>query len=59
MSRIFDALQRSKSEGDGFEFPLMSSLAAEVPTANRSRDRRFCHERYRSVPVVGNFCIAE
>ena len=33
MSRIFDALQRSKLEGDGFEFPLMSSLAAEVPQA--------------------------
>jgi capsular exopolysaccharide synthesis family protein len=33
MSRIFDALLRSKVDGDGFEFPLTSSLAAEVPQA--------------------------
>jgi capsular exopolysaccharide synthesis family protein len=31
MSRLFDALQQSKAEGAGFEFPLISSLAAEVP----------------------------
>jgi capsular exopolysaccharide synthesis family protein len=30
MSRLFDALQQSKAEGAGFEFPLISSLAAEV-----------------------------
>ena len=30
MSRIFDALQRSNLEGEGFEFPLVSSLATEV-----------------------------
>jgi capsular exopolysaccharide synthesis family protein len=33
MSRIFDALQQSKSEGEGFEFPLISSLAIEKPPA--------------------------
>jgi len=33
MSRIFDALQRSKLEGNNFDFPLMSSLAAEAPQA--------------------------
>jgi capsular exopolysaccharide synthesis family protein len=33
MSRIFDALLRSKVDGDGFEFPLTSSLATEVPPA--------------------------
>ena len=33
MSRIFDALLRSKVDGDGFEFPLTSSLATEVPQA--------------------------
>lgn len=33
MSRIFDALQRSKLEGADFEFPLMSSLAAAGPEA--------------------------
>ena len=33
MSRIFDALQRSELEGDGFEFPLASSLAAKAPPA--------------------------
>jgi capsular exopolysaccharide synthesis family protein len=33
MSRIFDALQQSKAEGDGFEFPLISSLAVEKPAA--------------------------
>ena len=31
MSRIFDALQRSNSEGIGYDFPLMSSLAEEAP----------------------------
>jgi capsular exopolysaccharide synthesis family protein len=31
MSRLFDALQQSKTEGAGYEFPLISSLAAEVP----------------------------
>ena len=41
MSRIFDALQRSKLEGAGFEFPLVSSLendlapVAEVETNDR------------------------
>ena len=29
MSRIFDALQQSKSDGTGGDFPLISSLAAE------------------------------
>jgi capsular exopolysaccharide synthesis family protein len=33
MSRIFDALQRSKLEGASFDFPLTSSLAAELPLA--------------------------
>jgi capsular exopolysaccharide synthesis family protein len=33
MSRIFDALQRSTFEGASFDFPLISSLAAEVPQA--------------------------
>jgi capsular exopolysaccharide synthesis family protein len=33
MSRIFDALQRSKSEGNGFEFSLESSLTAAPPPA--------------------------
>jgi capsular exopolysaccharide synthesis family protein len=33
MSRIFDALQQSKTEGAGYEFPLISSLAVEVPRA--------------------------
>src|SRR5882724_4525743 len=31
MSRIFDALQKSKLEGTSFDFPLMSSSAAEEP----------------------------
>jgi capsular exopolysaccharide synthesis family protein len=33
MSRIFDALQQSRLEGTGFDFPLISSLAAEAPQA--------------------------
>src|SRR5580704_4164691 len=33
MSRIFDALLRSKSEGNGFEFSLESSLTAAPPPA--------------------------
>jgi len=33
MSRIFDALQRSELEGNGFEFPLASSLADKGPPA--------------------------
>ncbi len=33
MSRIFDALQRSQSDGAGFEFPLVSSLPPEPPQA--------------------------
>lgn len=33
MSRIFDALQQSKLEGDGLDFPLLSSLPAEAPSA--------------------------
>jgi capsular exopolysaccharide synthesis family protein len=39
MSRIFDALQRSKSEGNGFEFPSVASLTAELapmPTVESS-----------------------
>jgi capsular exopolysaccharide synthesis family protein len=31
MSRIFDALQMSKSEGDGLGFPVLTSSTAEVP----------------------------
>jgi capsular exopolysaccharide synthesis family protein len=38
MSRIFDALQRSKVEGNGFEFPLISSLAAEAPQATEKTE---------------------
>lgn len=41
MSRIFDALQMSKSEGNGFEFPLVSSLAEEMPTATEVEIRDF------------------
>jgi capsular exopolysaccharide synthesis family protein len=33
MSRIFDALLKSKLEGNSPDFPLMSSLAAEMPLA--------------------------
>jgi capsular exopolysaccharide synthesis family protein len=33
MSRIFDALQHSRREGADYNFPLMSSLVAEVPMA--------------------------
>jgi capsular exopolysaccharide synthesis family protein len=33
MSRIFDALQRSKAEGASFDFPLTSSPADELPEA--------------------------
>jgi capsular exopolysaccharide synthesis family protein len=33
MSRIFDALQHSKAEGAGYDFPLISSLAAELQQA--------------------------
>jgi capsular exopolysaccharide synthesis family protein len=33
MSRIFDALQQAKLEGDGLDFPLLSSLPAESPSA--------------------------
>jgi capsular exopolysaccharide synthesis family protein len=33
MSRIFDALQQSKLEGDSLDFPLLSSLGVETPPA--------------------------
>ena len=33
MSRIFDALQHSRTEGAGYDFPFTSSLGAEVPQA--------------------------
>ena len=65
MSRIFDALQQSKSEGDGFEFPLISSLAAEVPPAAEMTEAigraKFPILRYRSTwrsSGRGNFAIA-
>src|ERR1700730_13148264 len=38
MSRIFDALQRSTSDGESYDFPLISSLAAEVPQAAELTD---------------------
>jgi capsular exopolysaccharide synthesis family protein len=38
MSHIFDALQRSTSDGERYDFPLISSLAAEVPQAAELTD---------------------
>src|SRR3984893_17786980 len=38
MSRIFDALQRSTSDGESYDFPLISSWAAEIPQAAELTD---------------------
>jgi capsular exopolysaccharide synthesis family protein len=38
MSRIFDALQKSKLEGNSPDFPLMSSLAVELPSGAEMTD---------------------
>jgi capsular exopolysaccharide synthesis family protein len=55
MSRIFDALQRSSLEGEGFEFPLVSSLATEMAqTAAEEEIGKFVTtdlEHFQSLPI--------
>jgi capsular exopolysaccharide synthesis family protein len=55
MSRIFDALERSKLDGDGFEFPLLTSLAPETPPAVEEESHEVTTddpELFQSMPIA-------
>ena len=55
MSRIFDALERSKLDGDGFDFPLLTSLAPETAQAVEEERRVVTPndpESFQSMPVA-------
>ena len=59
MSRIFDALQRSMTEGDGLEFPFNPSSISEMAPATEVEAQRYRPERSRSLPIADNLHTAE
>jgi capsular exopolysaccharide synthesis family protein len=52
MSRIFDALQMSKSEGDGFGFPVLTSSTAEVPLPTEVETGDFVGNDFAQFPSL-------